>query len=805
MSQAFIDIGSSHAYVASRLRARMHGWPMLLIAAFLLGPGFVAGMRNDALPLLVGTFILLGLFLIGRAYRRRLSDESRPARPGIADSLSVELTEALRSKRVIDAGDLFAAACRSPRGRSLLSGMGLDAESLRARCEDQVRADVDAVAFLGAAIGEEPLNTETRVTSTVVLSLLLRDCPCCVEVLREADLSREDLPALLHWERMRHDLAKKDAPFSAAALAKSGSLGRTWVMGYTDDLDRLTDDLADRTRLDGERSVLIRKDAIDSALRALSRETAKNVLVIGEVGSGKRALVENAAALLRRAEQASHGSFTRVLQLKTQDLLSGVANPDAFFLQALNRAKDSGRFILVIRELSLFLGAGDPTLKGVLLKFLETKNITIVGIIDAGEYRDLVRTDPTLDNLFDKIELSDATDAETMAVLMARSLAIEKKRRIAVTYKALKQIPDLAKRYLAAKGALPGKALQVLEDAALRCAETGAKALTEDHVRDVVSARGKVDVRAVSGEEKNRLLELEENLKKRVIGQDAALRAVSSALKRARLDLRERKKPMGTFLFLGTTGVGKTQAAKALAEQYFGSADAFVRLDMNEFSHPDSVFGIVGAASGASGGGDEGFLARRVQDRPFSLVLLDEIEKAHATVLNLFLQILDEGFLTDQRGNRTDFRNTIIIATSNAGALYLRDVIKERGEVPPDELRRLLLDYVLKERLFTPEFVNRFDEVVLFYPLTMASAKAVASLMLKDIVDDMRARRGIEIVIDDDVVEGLAQRGQSVEFGAREMRRTITDIIEDYLADYFLRNDAKRGDVIRITKTDLKW
>jgi ATP-dependent Clp protease ATP-binding subunit ClpC len=805
VSQALIDIGWTDAYAADQVRRRMYGWPMLVAAAAMLGPGAALFARGKPLPLLVGILVLLGIVSVLRAYRRHLVDETRNAGAAVADALSVELVGSLRGKRMIDAGDLFAAACRSARGKSLLSGMGIDPQALSQRCEAGVREDVDAASFLSAAIAEEQPNRETRITSTVVLSLLLRDYPGCMQVLRETDLAKEDLPALLHWEHMRHDLAQKLPPFSAAALAKSGSLGRTWVMGYTDDLDRLTDDLADRVRLEGERSVMIRAAELENALRALGRETQKNVLVIGAVGAGKRTLVENAAALLRKNEKAAHSSFTRVLQLKTQDLLSGTADPDAFFLQALNRAKDSGRFILVIRELSLFLGAGNPALKGVLLKFLETKNITIIGIADAQEYRDLVRSDPSLDNLFDKIELGDATDAETMAVLMARSLEIERKRRIAVTYKALKQIPDLAKRYLAAKGALPGKALQVLEDAALRCAETGAKVLTEEHVREVVSARGRVDVRSVGGEEKNRLLELETTLKKRVIGQDAAIRAVSSALKRARLDLRERAKPMGTFLFLGPTGVGKSQTAKALAEEYFGSADAFVRLDMNEFSHPDSVFGIVGAASGASGSGGEGFLARRVQDRPFSLVLLDEIEKAHPTVLNLFLQILDEGFLTDQRGTRTDFRNTIIIATSNAGALYLRDTIKEKGEVPPDELRRLLLDYVLRERLFTPEFVNRFDEVVLFYPLTASSAHDVAGLMLREIIRDVRDRRGIEIVIDDDVVDGLAQRGQSVEFGAREMRRTITDIIEDYLADYFLRNDAKRGDTIRITKAELKW
>jgi ATP-dependent Clp protease ATP-binding subunit ClpA len=194
-----------------------------------------------------------------------------------------------------------------------------------------------------------------------------------------------------------------------------------------------------------------------------------------------------------------------------------------------------------------------------------------------------------------------------------------------------------------------------------------------------------------------------------------------------------------------------------------------------------------------------------VQDKPYSLILLDEIEKAHPTVLNHFLQILDEGFLTDARGVRTDFRNTIIIATSNAGALFIRDFVKQNQDFKKDEFKKQLVDSILQQKLFSPEFLNRFDDVVLFYPLSKEDALQVGSLMLQDIVGDIQRKRGITVRVDQELLAALIERGYSIEFGAREMRRTMTDMVESYLADYLLRNDVKRGSEIVIRKEDLKW
>ena len=260
--------------------------------------------------------------------------------------------------------------------------------------------------------------------------------------------------------------------------------------------------------------------------------------------------------------------------------------------------------------------------------------------------------------------------------------------------------------------------------------------------------------------------------------------------------------PLGTFLFLGPTGVGKTHTAKILAQEYFGSTDSLIRIDMNEYGTEDSVYGIIGDPNPTKE--SRSFLSKQVQDHPFSLILLDEIEKAHPKVLNVFLQILDEGHLADNRGVKTDFRNTIIIATSNAGALFIRDFVKEHRNESNADFKESLVDTILEQKIFSPEFINRFDEVILYYPMSIREAIKVALLMLQNIVSEVADTKGYNIQLEEDVVAEIVQHGYSVEFGAREMRRTIVDVIENFLADYLLQNDVKRGDSIKISLDDIQ-
>jgi len=516
---------------------------------------------------------------------------------------------------------------------------------------------------------------------------------------------------------------------------------------------------------------------------------------------GKRTFVNNIAYMLRMHEREHNLRFTQVRLLKAQELLSGYDKPDQILLDALKTANKSGKFVLVIENIGLFLQSGDTKMKGILSKFLQEKNIFVVGIADSQDYHSLVKTDSALDSMFEKIPLEDASDEETMGVLMEEYFKLEHQSHVNVTYKALKSIVDLTKRYVT-KGGFPGKAVDVLRDAVLAAKNAGQKIVLDGHIREIVSLKAKMNVQKVSTDEKDKLIHLEEQLGECIVGQRYALTALVNTLKRAKLDINEGDRPLGTFLFLGPTGVGKTQTAKALAELYFGSVDSLIRLDMNEYSNDDSIYGIIGSPD--PGSGSESFLTQQVQDHPFSVVLLDEIEKADKKVLNLFLQILDEGMLTDSRGAKTDFRNTVIIATSNAGALFIRDFITKNKGADKEQFKKSLIDTIIKEGTFTPEFVNRFDEVILYEPLSQEEAVQVAILMITSIINDLQEKKGISLRLEEDAVRAIAEKGYSVDFGAREMRRTITEVLENYIADYMLNNEVKRGDEIYIRKEDLK-
>ncbi len=798
---ATLHIAGTRYWRAASMRRLVFGFVGYGIALLLICIAGAIGLTtSDWVPLIVTLAALLLLkHVISLFLCERLESDVviPPVDAHPSDFLSASIIHDLRQP-TIDGLMLLTAALKTRRGMFLLDEMGLRQQDVLGVCSTEA-AEIDVASFIEEASLSMKTFGEQRIDANLILAGFFTRMKSGRTLLEQSDLSDEDLTGILHWETFRNRFCLTEKPWSSQAIRRNASMGRSWVMGYTDELDSLTSEIDTSEHVCGEKSVIIHKDLVDRAVRTLAQNDRRNILLIGRIGTGRRTLVRNIAGAYRSLQRSRHQPFTRILLLHTEKLISGVGNPDTFLLNALSRARKGGTFILVIPDFAALLKSANQNLRTVLMKCLETDSFGVIGIIDPQEYHGVIKADASLDNNFEKMDVDDASPEETMQVLMAKYFSA-RSRNVHLTYKGMKSILELSGRYLTSNTGMPGKALLVMNDAVNRAGEKGDAFLTEAHVREVISVRSKVNIQRVGEQERERLMNLESVLAKQVIDQPEAIRAVSAALKRARIDLSDRKKPIGTFLFLGPTGVGKTQTAKTLAEEYFGSADAMIRLDMNEYSNVDSVFAITGASSGG-----DGFLARRVQDRPFSLILLDEIEKAHPSVLNLFLQILDEGFLNDTEGNRTDFRNTIIIATSNAGALFIRDYVREHISIDSKAFKKDLLDRILQDKLFSPEFVNRFDEVVLFYPLSENGIEEVAILMLDDIISDIRAKRGIEVRMDADVVQGLVERGYSIEFGAREMRRTITGIIEDYLADYMLAHDVKRGEIISIRTQDLQW
>lgn len=806
MRAYYFNISATRAFGGVSLQKIFFSPMSVVLYAIMLSPFIQMQLvENDPLPMIVAaTLVLFGLHVL-RTFNRELllNDEREEIESrNLSHLLSSDMVRMLMREKKLTAFTLLRAAVSTPRGKFVMNEIGISAPEFLAQFEQEVSKQIDVYGFLVKAKELRDALGEARIDANVIIYFFFQHGGDFKQLLNEKDLSLDDLKKIMQWERFHFDWLKEHRTWSPRKILRYvGTLGRSWVMGYTDELDRITTDISENILFRYDRKIVIQQQEIENVMHVLSRSEQQNVIILGKPGVGKRTLVENVTYRIRKHERDHSLPFTRVLNLHTEELLSGSANPETILLNAMKRADGAGRFILIMEDISLLFKSANENLLAVMTKFLNAPNISIIGIADVQDYHSMIKKSPSLDILFEKINVNDSSDDETMMVMMTHYFQLEEKRHMHMTFKALKSILDLSKRYIG-KGGFPGKAISVLNDAMLSAKRRGDNFVTETDVREMVSLKAHVNVREISEDEKTRLLHLEESLREKVIGQDVAIRALVNTLKRARLDIQNKNKPLGTFLFLGPTGVGKTETAKVLAEEFFGSRDNMIRLDMNEYSNEDSTKLIIGSPE--SGGElSEGFLAKRVQDHPFSLVLLDEIEKAHPKVLNLFLQILDEGVLNDSLGVRTDFRNTIIIATSNAGALFIRDFIKEHQELSREDFKQSLIDTILKQNTFSPEFINRFDEVLLYYPLSQNDALKVAVKMIDDIIADLHEKRGIILKMEEGVVTAIAEKGYSQEFGAREMRRTITDLLENFLADYMLRHDVKRGEEIFIRKDDL--
>ena len=755
--------------------------------------------KDSAIFIALTCVLLFGAWIVFRFRKHLRTNRPFVAIPeNVATALSFHMVEHLMQKTSVTPTTILASAMESERGVFVLHQMGIEREAVLTAWSKHPADVTIETCFNWILQAQNELHT-TTLDSTATIYGFFKNVESFEQVLNTADLSMQDLLNIVRSEAFHfEEKERRGHPLSPEAIARSaGSVGRSWATGYNTELERVTMNLSEHILQNAKDSVA-HEALIKQTFDTLASHQQKNLLFVGRPGVGKRTLVRNLTALLREQEMKRGFGCTEILILKSALLVSGTDASDRYLLKALEKASESGRFIIVIEDLALLLSGSDPRLKNVLISLLEAKNLRTIGIATNTDYHRSIKAQPSLATLFQTVFIPDASRDETMKILLEEYFRIESVQKIRITYKALQSIIELSERYIGSV-ALPGKAVDILEEAVALARSRSMTIVNDALIRDIVSARAHIDVRGLAGDEKKKLLLLEEQLKKRIVGQTDAIQSIVNAMKRGRLDIGNRKKPIGTFLFLGTTGVGKTETAKALAEEYFGSDESFTRIDMNEFGTEASVTSLIGGDSPT--GFMEGILTKRVQDRPCSLILLDEIEKAHPKILNVFLQILDEGTLIDGSGTVSDFRNTIIIATSNAGSHWMASKDSPARTLADEEFRKALLETIVSERTFSPEFVNRFDDVIVFHAPSSGDIERIAILMLGDIIRGIQEQRGINVTVEQGVVTTLAKKGYDPTFGAREMRRTITKSIENYLANYLLTHEVKRGDTINI-RTD---
>lgn len=607
-------------------------------------------------------------------------------------------------------------------------------------------------------------------------------------------------------------------------------------------------------------NVVGREDEIDRLMQILNRRTKNNPVLLGEPGVGKTAIAEGFALRIARGEVPVKLRDKQVFLLDMTGLVAGTQFRGQFegrMKAIINEVIAAKNVILVVDEIHNLVGAGDAqnamNAANILKPALANGSIQLIGTTTLDEYRKYIEKDAALERRFQPIIVDEPTPEEAVEILEGIKDHYEKYHNVSISKEIIEDAVALSSRYIHQRY-LPDKAIDVIDEAGARVNlrntglvdlqnlektlavtrqnkddaasrqdfEAAAKyrieelklqkeidatrrastnlPLTYDDLAQVIESWTKIPVKRLTVAESQKLLSLEERLHERIIGQEEAVSAVSRAIRRNRSGFRKERKP-ASFIFAGPTGVGKTELAKTLALELFGSADAMIRIDMSEYMEKHTVSKLIGAPPGYIGFDEGGQLTEQVRRRPFSIILLDEIEKAHPDVFNMLLQILDDGRLTDSQGRTVSFENTVVIMTTNAGASFKNNGLGFNA-FGTDQQLSIRIQSALKET-FRPEFLNRVDEVITFEPLTRSQLRQIVDLMLKDVYRAADAQH-MRVAVSDEVKEYLATNGYDELYGARPLRRLIQRTIEDEIAEAFLRGDVKEGDSLSIELQDGK-
>lgn len=645
-----------------------------------------------------------------------------------------------------------------------------------------------------ATLWEEALKIRdtthsSQVSAGVLLIALVRLYPRSDSLLAHIQLSVDDLLYGISWLNSIEDLiAREKEP------RKTGGVARDWSFGWILLLSRFGQNISQGS---GGASFKLEahQDALDTLIRTLGSKSGNNALLVGPTGSGKTEIVQTFAKQLLDGKSNTPSSllFHQVFVLSASSLISaapGRGELETLITHILGEAYSAKNIIVCLDDAQLFFedGVGSVDLSNTLLPIIKAGRLPMILTMNEQRYLQISQRNVEMTTALSKIMVPSATRDETMTAMRDKVLTYEYKQSVTYMYQALVEAYRLGERYVH-DIAMPAQALGLLKTAA-DYAEDGL--VTAHSVQQAIEKTMDVKVGiATRDDEREKLLHLEDLIHVRMINQKRAVTVVGDALRRARAGVRNQNRPIGTFLFLGPTGVGKTELAKALASVYFGGEDHMIRLDMNEYVLSSDVARLI-----ADGADNAGSLTAHVMKQPFSVILLDEIEKAHPNVLTTFLQVLDEGILRDVKGREVSFRDAIIIATSNAGADRIREQI-ERG-LAIDQFEDQFVDELITSNQFRPEFLNRFDEIVMFTPLAKSELLQVVDLILAD-VNKTLALQKVSVAVSDDAKAYLVEAGYDPRLGARPMRRVVQRAVENTVAKKVLSGEVEAGGVVEIT------
>ncbi|MGK7923798.1 MAG: ATP-dependent Clp protease ATP-binding subunit [Spirulina sp.] len=648
-------------------------------------------------------------------------------------------------------------------------------------------------------------------TEHLLLALAKERDSVAIKVLQQLGIDREQL---------RTEIVRRMGETAASGVGMNPEGG---VFGGAREISpQLADFSTNLTALarEGKLDPMVgRSTELERVLQILGRRTKNNPVLVGEPGVGKTAIAEGLAQRIIRNDVPELVKGKEVIALDMAALMAGTRFRGEFeerLKTVVEEVKKANNIILVIDEIHNLVGTGaiggGVDAASMLKPALARGELQCLGTTTLDEYRKHIERDTALERRFQQVLVGEPSVVETVEILRGLRSSYEQHHRVTITDKAIAAAANLADRYINDRF-LPDKAIDLIDEAGSRVRvrhsrqqkfdPEGAEVPTvvdEEEIAQIVSAWTGVPVIKLAETESEMLLHLESKLHERVVGQDEAVSAVARAVRRSRTGMSGRDRPIASFIFSGPTGVGKTELSKALATFLFGSEDHLIRVDMSEYMESHTSSKLIGAAPGFIGYEEGGQLTEAVRRKPYSIVLFDEIEKAHPDIFNLLLQMLDDGHITDARGRKVDFKNTLIIMTSNLGSKAIEkggsglgfELAEDGGEAQYQRIRAKVTEDL--KQYFRPEFLNRIDEIIVFRQLTKPEVKQIADILLQEVRDRLQDQQNIALEVTDAFLDLVVGAGYNPSYGARPLRRAIMRFLEDSLAEAILAKRIQAGD-----------
>ncbi|MDO8576859.1 MAG: ATP-dependent Clp protease ATP-binding subunit, partial [Candidatus Daviesbacteria bacterium] len=673
----------------------------------------------------------------------------------------------------------FKKLLATPEVVDLLSNLEAQLSGLPAFEITDPKAVADKAYELGKFCGSEYLGP------THFFVAALSQIPDIDTHLAKLELTEDDFKdALKYLEKKKQTWRRVyiwDDDFTVHHLKGTN---RGWLGVPTPNLDIVAEDLTKTAARVGFADFIGGTALLEQVISILSQSGNKNVILVGPAGAGKTSLIRFLAKQIVTGDAPEALATKRLVVLEPTRLLSGIKTEGELadrIKTVFEEVEMAGNVIISVEEIQT-LGEGEAgsslNIYSLILPYLESDRFQFIATTEIENYNRTLEKNSALARLFIKIEVPPTTVNDALAILENKAIETERKDKIKATFIALKTVVNLSQKLIHDR-VLPDSAISILNEAYTQSVN---RWVTKEVVRRILSQRVKVPLMEVGNTDKNKLLNLENEIHQRLIDQEQAVKAVADTLRRSATGLREEARPIGTFLFVGPTGVGKTELAKTLSEVYFKTSGAFIRFDMSEYQNTESVSRLIGSS------GEEGQLTEAIRQRPYALLLLDEFEKADPKILTLFLQVFEDGRLTDASGRTVDFTNTIIIATSNAGSLNIAEGLKVGKSL--EEIDKQVNSELLT--IFKPELINRFDEIVLFKPLSSEDLQKIVRIKLASLQKQMK-EKGFLVEFDEALIGEFAKRGFDPVLGARPMRRLLQDTLEAKLSKLILQNELTKG------------